>query len=63
LGSNVQHIKRQNHHENKLKKELLFNFGLTKNIYMLGMTAQPTKKEILWNIGVCELQVDVTFLR
>ena len=30
---------------------------------MLGMAAQPTKKEILWNIGVCELQVDATFLR
>jgi len=30
---------------------------------MSGMTAQPTKKEILWNIGVCESQVDATFLR
>jgi len=62
LGSNAQQIKHQNHHENELKK-LLFNFDLTENMDMLGMTAQPTEKEILWNIGVCELQVDVTFLR
>ncbi len=30
---------------------------------MLGITAQPTEKEILWNIGVCKLQVVVIFLR
>jgi len=47
-----------------LKKSNYFLiFDLKENMNMLGMTAQPTKRKILWNIDVCEFKVIVIFLR